>query len=82
MVDPQTATPDEIANQAKAILKLFSGKDRWSENSLRELVEWLGAYVLRLANDLHGNSCGTTQDVSREICEWAKGVERFFHSDR
>lgn len=80
MKDPTTSTVDEIVDQAKAILKKANNNE-WSYGSMRQLVDWLCAYIVRLSNDVKGKAHETEQDAQEEINQWAKGVERFFPDD-
>ena len=65
MVDIETATNEEIADQAVQILRLVREEKELKESTLRELIEWLVCYVLRLNNDLQGVPHKTEQEVEK-----------------
>ena len=78
MEDPTTATVDQIVDQAREILKIAEANDNWSAASMKQLVEWLVAYIVRLANDVKGKSNDALEVQRKEIACWAENVARFF----
>ncbi len=84
--DPTTASPDEIVNRAKSLLKIVQrNREQFLQmdkvrllDAMKGIMEWLAAFVIRLGNDLNGTNTISKEEILKQIKaqieEWAKMV--------
>jgi len=75
MVDPSTATGEEIIAEAKRILVLLKNNKQLPTEVALDLTEWLFAYGLRLMNDVKGVQRKSEEEIDEEVKRLVKSLE-------
>ena len=72
MIDLETASSEEIIEEAKKTLQFLKTHKDLPEEAVLDLTEWLLSYGIRLIKDMKGFKTKSEEEIDEEVKEAAE----------